>query len=173
MHEHNGVLMSDMIKISQDFVMRERSNYQLKHFVIGQHDTPEMRYKQIILECRSLIHKIKNCEIDREITIEKIKRLEAANDEIKKLKAQKMRLGLSMTEPVIQGAYQELDYLIELAKDYRCYTPEDIEANQDQYWELRLTRQANQDRIALDAGINVGNLQSLMQADLLQKQIQQ
>jgi hypothetical protein len=63
--------------------------------------------------------------------------------------------------------------LIEMSKDYRSYTSNEIESNQKVYWKARLTRQAETDRFALEQGIGVGNLESLIRAGLLQKALDQ
>ena len=160
--------MNDIVKVTDNYLIRGRTDYQLKHFVIGQHDTPEMRYRQIIIEAKSLLFAIRNLEIEINITKQKIAKLETKGDEISLLKAKQKKLGLAISVDTVAAAKKELDYLVELSKDYRHYTPAEIEANQPEYWELRLTRQATTDRIALEQGIDKGNLMSLMQAGLVQ-----
>lgn len=163
--------MTELSKVAPTYAVRDRSDYQLKHFVIGQHDTPEMRFRQIIIEARELLYKIKNAELGIEIQKQKIDKLESAGDSIKHLKAQQHRLSMAITELALQSAKAELNYLVELSKDYRHYTPDEIEANQPDYWEKRLTRQATTDRVALEQGVNAGNLASMMQAGLVQKEL--
>jgi hypothetical protein len=165
--------MTELAKVANDYVVRERSDYQLKHFVIGQHDTPEMRYRQILLEAKDLIFKIKNAELSLEITRRKIDKLEASDKETDHIKAQQRRLGMALTLDALEGAKRELDYLVELSKDYRHYEPDEIEANQAEYWEKRLTRQATTDRMSLEQGVNAGNLASMMNAGLVQKELAQ
>ena len=163
--------MNHIAKLANDYIIRERSDYQLKHFVVGQHDTPEMRYRQILMEAKDLLFKIKNAELELEINKRKVEKLESSRDEIKHLKAQQIRLGMAMTETILVATKRELDTLVEMSKDYRHYTPEEIEANQEQYWELRLTRQATTDRMALEQGVSAGNLASMMNAGLVQKEL--
>jgi hypothetical protein len=165
--------MTELARVANDYVVRERSDYQLRHFVIGQHDTPEMRYRQILLEAKDLIFKIKNAELSLEITRRKIDKLEASDKETDHIKAQQRRLGMALTLDALEGAKRELDYLVELSKDYRHYEPDEIEANQAEYWEKRLTRQATTDRMALEQGVNAGNLASMMNAGLVQKELTQ
>lgn len=171
----------DLEKITKNYIVRDRSNFQLKHFVIGQHDTPEMRYRQILIEAKSLLFRIKHVEIEIEIIKRKIEKLEASKDEVKHLKAAQKRLSLGVTLETLEAAKGELNYLIELSKEYSNYTLEEIEANQSKYWEKRLIRQATTDRIALDQGISTGNAESLINvnlinidftADLMQKQLE-
>jgi hypothetical protein len=162
-----------LVKSVSNYIIRERSDYQLKHFVIEQHDTPEMRFRQIIIEAKDMLYKIKQTEISLEISKRQIEKLEASSNEIDHLKAKRKRLDMAITLDVLEGAKQELNYLVELSKDYRHYTSEEIEANQSDYWQKRLTRQANTDRMALEQGINVGNLESMMKAGLIQKELAQ
>jgi hypothetical protein len=130
-----------------------------------------MRYRQIIIESKKLFFDIKHIEIEVEITNKKIEKLEASDKDTDRLRAEQKKLGLVNTKEALEAAKQELNYLIELSKDYRHYTPDEIEANQENYWELRLTRQATTDRMALEQGINVGNLESMMNAGLVQKEL--
>ena len=44
-------------------IQQPRSRYQLIHFVIGQHDTPEMRYYQLMLELQDTGYKLRLAEI--------------------------------------------------------------------------------------------------------------
>ena len=163
--------MKELAKVANDYIVRERSDYQLKNFVIGQHDTPEMQYRQILLEAKDLLFKIKNAEISLEITRAKIKKLESSTDPVDHLKAEQRKLGMSLTLDALEGAKRELNYLVELSGNYKHYTPDEIEANQPEYWEKRLTRQATTDRMSLEQGISAGNLESLMKAGLVQKQL--
>jgi hypothetical protein len=161
--------MNEIEKISKNYIVRERSNYQLKNFVIGQFDTVEMQYRQIIIEAKDLLFKIKNAEIFLEITQAKIKKLENSSDPIKILKAKQKKLNMSLTLDTIEAAKMELDYLIELSKNYKHYNLEEIENNQCEYWEKRLSRQAAVDQIASRQNINPGNVQSLLQAGLIKQ----
>jgi hypothetical protein len=165
--------MTDIKQAAHNYIVRERSDYQLKHFVIGQHDTPEMRYRQILLEAKDLLFKIKNAEIELEITRRKIHKMESSGDEIKALRAEQLRLGMAVTLDALEAARRELQTLAELSKDYRHYSPEEIEANQEEYWKKRLTRQANTDRIAIEHGVHAANVASMMNAGLVNKELEQ
>lgn len=158
---------------AQSYLVRSRSNYQLRHFVIGQHDTPEMQFRQILIEAKHLYHRITEIELELQMEQLKIDRLEASGDPMKLLKAQKRRLNKNAVEESLITAREELDYLLEMSREYKHYTKEEIEAAQPRYWELRLTRQAELDQKATESGVNVGNLTSMLQAGLLRKEIEQ
>lgn len=164
--------MTELAKVVNDYILRERSDYQLKNFVVGQHATPQMQYRQILLEAKDLLFKIKNAEIEIEITKKKIEKLESSSDEIDHLKAKQRRLGLAMTLTVLEGAKRELDYLVKLSENYKHYTPKEIEENQEEYWQKRLGIQANIDRISIEQGISKENIESLMKAGLIQEELE-
>ena len=44
-------------------IQQPRSRYQLVHFVIGQHDTPEMRFYQLMMELQDMGGKLRHVEI--------------------------------------------------------------------------------------------------------------
>lgn len=163
--------MPDLVSVAPNYLVQSRTNYQLKHFVVGQHDTPEMRYRQILIEAKHLLRSIKSAEINVEIQREKIKRLRETGDKIDSLKAEEKEIGVRVSLDAIEAAKRELDYLIELSADYRHYTPEEIEANQPEYWKARLTRQAHLDQIAAQESVGVGNLMSLVQAGMLNREL--
>lgn len=161
--------MTEIEKIASDYIIRERSDYQLRHFVVGQHDTPEMRYRQILIEVRSLVMKIKLAELDVEKRRIKLERL--SDDPLDQIKAEKIRLSVGVTLDLIEGARRELQCLVNMAQEYPHYTPQDIENNQEQYWEARLQRQATVDRLSVEQQVSAGNLMSMLQTGLLHREI--
>lgn len=161
--------MTDVAKVAQDYVVRERSDYQLRHFVIGQHDTPEMRYRQILMEIKQLLIKIRFAELDVQKKQIKIERL--TSDPLDEIKAEKHRISMTITLDLIEGARRELDYLLGMAAEYPQYTPQDIEDNQREYWEARLQRQANLDRLSVEQQVSASNLTSMLNAGLLNREI--
>ena len=158
-------------KIATDYVVRERSDYQLRHFVIGQHDTPQMRYRQILIEIKSLVTKIRLAELDLKKNRIKLDRL--GDDPLDLIKAEKLQLGMAVTADALEAARRELDFLLKLAEEYPQYTPQDIEDNQQEYWEARLNRQANIDRMSVTEQVSAANLTSMLYSGLFQKEIEE
>ena len=78
-------------------VQQPRSRFQLEHFVIGQHDTPEMRFYQLCLELQDMAYKICLAQIGVRKSEVRIGRLEATGDELDALEAEEARLGLEQT----------------------------------------------------------------------------
>jgi hypothetical protein len=163
--------VTDIQQFARDYIVRERSDYQLLHFVIGQHDTPHMRYRQILLEVKSLITKIRLAELD--VKKQQIK-LDALTDEpLNQIKAEKIRINIAITLDALEGARRELAFLLKLAEDYPAYTPQEIEENQQEYWEARLQRQATLERMSVEQQVSTVNLMSMLNAGLLNREVEQ
>jgi len=161
--------MTNLINISNQSIFPSRSRYQIRHFVIGQHDTPEMQYRQILLETQDLAYKIRMAELDIEKKRIEIHRLLSSGDPIETITAEEKQLGIILTERTLNGAKLELGYLQELANEVESYTIEEIENNQEEYWNKRLSRQAGLEQMGNTQGISVGNLNSMLQIGMLQK----
>ena len=161
--------MKSLAHLSANQLIPSRSRFQLEHFVIGQHDTPEMRYRQILIEGADLTYRIRMAEIGIEKTLLEIEQLRSTNDPMDELSAKEKELGLSYSRIALEGALYEYAVLEELFSQYKNYTNEDIEANQPEYWKARLTRQAEIDIAQAREGISAGNLTSLLNANLIQR----
>lgn len=153
-------------------ILPSRSRYQLRQFVIGQHDTRPMQWRQIVLEAQRLAYDIAMAELDIRRKEREIKRLLASGDELDAIEAEEKRLGIALTERTLAGARLELGWLEELASEVGQFTAEQIEADQPEYWRLRLSRQAGLDQMSARQGIGAGNLQSMLSAGLLAREDQ-
>jgi len=122
-------------------VHQPRSNFQLQHFVVGQHDTDEMRYCQCVTEIQALYYTIKGVSLELQKTQIEIDRLRATGDEIDEIEAQIKELGIEQTKVVAVGAFRELEILLAIMRSYPAYTRQEIEAGQPEYWHKRLHRQ--------------------------------
>jgi hypothetical protein len=148
-------------------IQQSRSKFQLEHFVLGQHATPEMRYYQTVIELQDMIYKYKSAEISIKKTEIEIDRLRATCDEIDELDAQEKELGLEQTKLVMIGAQREIDYLIELWDSFKNkYTRAEIEVAQPDYWQARLTNNA---KAMLMGGqsVNAAHIEAMEQAGVL------
>ena len=146
-------------------VQQSRSAYQLVHFVIGQHDTPEMCFYQLCLELQSLRLKLRRHDINVRRTKLEIARLKETGDEMDALEAEERELELDHSIIVQRGAEREYEILVDLFNNCQHFTRDEIDHAQPEYWEKRLTRQTN---LQIMSG-NVGwaQLDSLRQIDLL------
>ena len=146
-------------------VQQPRSRFQLEHFVIGQHDTPEMRFYQLCLELQDMGYKLRLAGLAVRKTVVEIGRLEATGDELDAIEAEEKQVGLEQTRIVMRGAERELAILTDLFDESTHYTRAEIEHAQPEYWEKRLTRQTNLQLMA--GGVQWAQLDSMRQAGLL------
>ena len=151
-------------------VQQPRSRFQLIHFVLGQHDTPEMQYYQLCIELQDMGYKLRLAQINVRKAEVEIARLLETGDELDALEAEEKQVGLEQTRIVMRGAEREIAILTDLFDESQHYTRDEIEHAQPEYWEKRLTRQTN---LQIMSG-NVGwaQLDSMRQAGLLDQAIE-
>ena len=150
-------------------VQQPRSRFQLVHFVIGQHDTPEMRYYQLCLELQDMGYKLRMAQLGVRKAEVEIARLLATGDDLDAIEAEEKQVGLEQTQIVMRGAERELAILTDLFDESQKFTRDEIEHAQPEYWQKRLTRQTN---LQLMAGnVDAGQLTSLHNAGLLDEVI--
>jgi hypothetical protein len=150
-------------------VQQPRSRYQLIHFVIGQHDTPEMQFYQLCVELQDMGFKLRMAELNVRKTEIEIARLLETGDELDALEAEEKQVGLEQTRIVMRGAERELAILTDLFDESQKFTRDEIEHAQPEYWQKRLTRQTNLQIMA--GGVQWAQLDSLRQAGLLEELI--
>jgi len=150
-------------------VQQPRSRFQLVHFVIGQHDTPEMRFYQLCLELQDMGYKLRIAQLAVRKAEVEIRRLVETGDELDAIEAEEKQVGLEQTQIVMLGAERELAILTDLFDESQKFTRDEIEHAQPEYWQKRLTRQTN---LQLMAGsVQWAQLDSLRQAGLLDQVI--
>ena len=150
-------------------VQQPRSRYQLVHFVIGQHDTAEMRFYQLCLELQDMGYKLRMAQLGVRKARVEVARLVATGDELDALVAEEKQIGLEQTEIVMRGAERELAILTDLFDESQKFTRDEIEHAQPEYWQKRLTRQTNLQ--IMSGGVQWAQLDSLRQAGLLDELI--
>ena len=146
-------------------IQQQRSRYQLVHFVIGQHDTPEVRYYQVCIELQDMGLKLRLAELGVRKAEVEIRRLLETGDELDAIEAEEKQVGLEQTLIVMLGAEREIAILTDLFDESQKFTRAEIEHAQPDYWQARLTRQTN---LQLLAGtVQWAQLDSMRQAGLL------
>jgi len=146
-------------------VQQPRSRYQLVHFVIGQHDTPEMRFYQLCIELQDMGYKLRMARLAvRKATIE-IGRLLATGDDLDAIEAEEKQVDLEQTEIVMRGAEREIAILTDLFNESQKFTRDEIEHAQPDYWKARLTRQTNLQ--VMSGHVQWAQLDSMRQIGLL------
>lgn len=159
----------ELDKMCASTVIPSRTRYQLRQFVVGQHDTTPMRWRQILLEAQDLMFKIRVAEINLAKARITIDRLRATGDAVDALDADEAEVGAVLTERTLAGARIELQWLAELADEVGAHTFEEIEADQPRYWALRLDRQAVLDKLGAVEGVSPGNLAAMLNAGLISR----
>ena len=150
-------------------VQQPRSRFQLVHFIIGQHDTPEMRFYQVCIELQDMGYKLRMAEFGVRKTEIEIRRLIETGDELDAIEAEEKQVGLEQTRIVMLGAEREIAILTDLFDESTHYTRAEIEHAQPEYWHARLTRQTNLQLMA--GGVQWAQLDSMRQAGLLEEAI--
>jgi hypothetical protein len=150
-------------------IQQPRSRFQLTHFVIGQHDTPEMRFYQVCIELQDMGYKLRLAQLSIRKTEIEISRLLHTGDELDAIEAEEKQVGLEQTRIVMRGAERELAILTDLFDESTHYTRDEIEHAQPEYWQLRLTRQTNLQIMA--GGVQWAQLDSMRQAGILEEAI--
>ena len=150
-------------------IQQPRSRYQLEHFVIGQHDTAEMRFYQLCLELQDMGYKLRMAQLGVRKARVEIARLQATGDDLDAIEAEEKQVGLEQTQIVMKGAQREIAILEDIFNTCQHYTRDEIEHAQPEYWQARLTRQTNLQIMA--GGVQWAQLDSLRQAGLLDELI--
>jgi len=150
-------------------VQQPRSRYQLVHFVVGQHDTPEMRFYQLCLELQDMGYKLRMAQLGVRKGEVEIRRLVETGDELDAIDAEEKQVGLEQTRIVMRGAEREIAILTDLFDESTHYTRDEIEHAQPDYWHARLTRQTNLQLMA--GGVGWAQLDAMRQAGLLDEMV--
>ncbi|MDP7220964.1 MAG: hypothetical protein QF565_15920, partial [Arenicellales bacterium] len=89
-------------------IQQPRSRYQLIHFVLGQHDTPEMQFYQLMMELQDMGFKLRMAQLNVRKTEVEIARLLETGDELDAIEAEEKQVGLEQTQIVMKGAQREI-----------------------------------------------------------------
>jgi hypothetical protein len=153
-------------------VAKSRSDFQLEKFVINQHPTKEMQYFQCVLELQTIYYDIKRMELEVKKSEIEIARLRATGDEIDEIDAQMKELGLEQVRLRGVSQLRELETLLNILKTFPRYTREEIENGQAEYWNIRLHKQAELQRISATPN-EAAHLESLIQIGALEYKLPQ
>ena len=144
-------------------IQQPRTDFQLRHFVVGQHDTEPRCWSQCVLELSLKIHVLKRARIERRIAERKIADMRSQGQEDE---AELMKLDLQQHDLAVIGAEREALALLAIYRSFgRNYTHDELMAAEAEYWQLRLTRQAKHSLVATGR-IGVGELDAFEQIGL-------
>lgn len=145
-------------------ISQPRTKYQINKFVIGQHDTDEQRYKQVLLEIRALIANLQRAFLTLEKTQIQYDKVSIETDPIKQIDAKLLKLDIGDLEDGIESSLKELDYFMQVWESWEHkYTSDEIEQLQPIYWSARLNRQASLEAIGNQGIVNWASLDALHQ----------
>lgn len=165
--------MSTALQEALAEIQQPRSEYQLQHFVVGQHDTEPQRYRQCLTEIQALYYTLRTVKLELQKSELQVERLRATRDAVDELDAQIKEVGMEQTRLVMIGAERELEALKNIWLDFKThYTHAQIEDDQREYWHERLNRQARLEAMGsgrvgwaqLDALNQIGELDTTLEA---------
>jgi hypothetical protein len=155
----------DLGKIDFSKYTAGRTSFQLERFVMQEHDLPERKFLQLMMELKSMRDGFVSDVFEIEKMKIEIKRLLAKNDEVDTLEAMKKQYFMRQLEENMIFREREIKTIVQLINSLpKIYTYDEIEAAESRYWECRLTRQAFEDMASAQTGINQGNIRANIQA---------
>jgi len=155
----------DLGKIDFSKYTAGRTSFQLERFVMQEHDLPERKFLQLMMELKSMRDGFIGDVFEMEKMKIEIKRLIAKNDEVDTLEAMKKQYFLKQLEENMIFREREIKTIVKLINSLpKIYAYDEIEAAESRYWECRLTRQAFEDMASAQTGINQGNIRANIQA---------
>jgi hypothetical protein len=153
-------------------IKQNRTKYQLEKFVIGQHHSPEMQYRQLCAEAAGVINSIE----ETKLRIEKIKaeaeELRETGKKSDEIEARIKELSIPDLELHIISSQRELEFMEEMFEQFPKFTREEIEAAQQDYWETRLTRVAQLQMLSRQGGVDWAQLEAVYQAGIMNEAIE-
>lgn len=158
-------------------IQQPRTDYELRAFVVGQHQSRPRAWAQCVLEEQNKIVAVRRGLLSERQLLRRIAHLEAiaagepVDDDAKKRAdaaddAEAARLDLIELQLARLGAERELAALENLRLSFgRGYSRDELNAAEPEYWRQRLLRQASQDVNACGR-VGVGNQEALRLAGL-------
>lgn len=146
-------------------IQQPRSRYQLERFIVGAHDTDEMRFYQCVIELNDRLHKFKVATINQRRMERRIGRLDDSDDLDADLDIEEAQAELDFLLGVMAGAERELRDLLDIYDAIPHFTRDEIDTNQADYWEKRMTRQTHMQVLA--GSVQPAQLDALAQVGLL------
>jgi hypothetical protein len=152
-------------------IQQPRTNFQLAHFVVGQHVCEARRQYQCVLELQIKRQHLRRAEIQQRQIQRQIEKLEAKATPEALDAAQLMRLDLEDHAMAVLGATREAQCLWSIFKSFdHIYTREEHDDAEAQYWQRRLTMQAQQD-LSATGRVGADNQDALRMVGMTAQQI--
>ena len=164
MSEYNiiNVDIAEMLN-AFDEIQMPRTEYVLRNMVINASDTEAAGYAHCVLELSNGWDNLRLVKLYIEIKEIEIKELEEKGDRISLLNAEIKRIELEQTNRARLGAVREFNVLYNIWKNYsHKFTRDELDVDQNKYWDTRITRQANQELMGTGR-VGQSNLEALRQ----------
>ena len=87
--------MSNALQEALAEIQQPRSEYQLQHFVVNQHDTEPQRYRQCLTEIQAISYTLRTVKLELQKSEIQIERLRATRDSVDELDAQIKEVGMA------------------------------------------------------------------------------
>jgi len=144
-----------------DEIQMPRTEYEIRQFIVFNNETDPKAYAHCVLELSNKYDALRMANYDVQIKEEEILQLEKKKDKISKLEAEKKKIELEQTNRARIGALREFEALYRIWQEFpKKYTRQEIDADQPEYWNKRLTRQANQDLLS-SGRVSASNIEGL------------
>lgn len=138
-------------------INQSRSNYQIEHFVIGQHDTDSRKYSQCVLELQVRTFNLRRQIIEKRKLLKKIE--DTTNIDDKEL----LYIDVEEMELALENQVREWNTLYNIFEAMPKFTYDQIQSGESEYWNLRLARQCQEDLMS-QGRIGAGNIDALWQS---------
>lgn len=155
-------IISQHDKLFQAFeaVSQPRSDYQIRKFVVGEHETPERQYLQVVTEIQRKVSSLRRAVIDRR---KKEAQLRTETNEDEK---EILQIDLDDMNFAITGAMREFNTLYGIYQGLPQFTAQELQDAEEGYWIRRLIRQSQVD-IDSFGQVGPGNMDALRQAGIV------
>lgn len=150
-------------------ISQNRSNYQIEHFVVGQHHSPEMQYLQLCREASVVIDSIQETKLQIEKIKAQAEELRATDKKSDAIEAQIIELRITGLEEHLISSKRELVFMQEMFDNFPKFTRKEIELAQKDYWETRLTRVAQLQMMSRQVGVDWAQLEAVYQAGIIEQ----
>lgn len=152
------------LKDDIDAIQQPRSNFALENFVVAQHHMPGRQRMQCVLELQIKMFNARRAALDvreRELKIQQIEYrsgLGEVADQLNEVEAEKLKIEIEEINLVRLGNLREAECLYGILQKLPKYTREEYEAEERDYWALRLNEQ-----IDLSLRPSSGNMEAVNQ----------
>jgi hypothetical protein len=152
--------------VEMNGMKQNRSNFALTHFVVMQHDRVGRQRMQVLDELESMLFSVLDMQDNLELNLLDLKVLQDCpvsdprRTDIAIRKAERDIIRLKMQ---INSHTREIQTLLSILDRLPVYTREQFEAEEAEYWNARLSRQALLSQRGNYTGMGEGNLDTILQ----------